>query len=81
MHRPINIKNQRTHFALQNFHGYMKEFLRKLKTVWASALKEVRQPWGRVLVEILLVPNLASGIQKSSPYSPGPLSGYHPETH
>jgi hypothetical protein len=62
------MEDQRTRFALQNFHGHAKEFLRKLKTVWASALQEIRQPCDRpskrVLVEIQLVPNLASGIQK-----------------
>ena len=73
------MEDQRTHFSLKNFHGHAKEFLRKLKTIWASALQEVRQPCdglsNRVLVEILLVPNLGSGIQKSSPCSPGPLTG------
>jgi hypothetical protein len=79
------MEDQRSHFALQNFHGHAKGFLRKLKTIWASALQEVRQLCdrrsNRILVEILLVPNLASGIQKSSPCSSGPLSGYYPETH
>ena len=63
------MEDQRTHFALQNFQWHAKEFLPKLKTIWASALQEVRQPCdrrsNRILVEILLVPNLASGIQKS----------------
>jgi hypothetical protein len=34
----------RPHFAAQNSHGYTKEFLRKLSTIWASALKKFRQP-------------------------------------
>ena len=35
----------RTYWALQNFHGHEKEFRRNLLTIWAGALKNVRQPW------------------------------------
>jgi hypothetical protein len=37
--------------AAQNSHGHAKEFLRKLSTISARALKKVRQPWARVYIK------------------------------
>jgi hypothetical protein len=41
------IKDSKTHFAAQNSHGHVKEFLRKLSKICARALKKVSQPWCR----------------------------------
>jgi hypothetical protein len=35
--------SSRPYFALQNSHGHAKEFLRNYLTIWARALKNVRQ--------------------------------------
>jgi hypothetical protein len=39
------MQDSKTPAVAQNFHGYKKEFLRKLLTIWARALKKKRQPW------------------------------------
>jgi hypothetical protein len=41
------MQDSRPHFAAQNSHGHGKEFLWKLSTIWARALKNVRQPCPR----------------------------------
>jgi hypothetical protein len=52
--------------ATQNSHGHAKEFLRKLSTIWASALKKVRQPCARGNTTWSLRPHSYSRILSTS---------------
>jgi hypothetical protein len=44
----MTIKDSNTAFCCSNSNVHVKEFLRKLLTIWADAIKKVRQACYRV---------------------------------